>query len=59
MYQATDIEKELSFIDIKIGIKSSLISLISVQLVFQILTLVYIQIISYPDNFIFPDYLND
>jgi len=47
VYQATDIEKELSFIDIKIGIKSSLISLISVQLVFQILTLVYIQIISY------------
>lgn len=47
MYKTTDIEKELSFIDIKIGIKSSLISLISVQLVFQIFTLVYIQIISY------------
>ena len=47
MYQTTDVEKELSFIEIKIGIKSSLISLCSVQLVFQILTLIYIQIISY------------
>ena len=47
MYQTTDVEKELSFIEKKIGIKSSLISLCSVQLVFQILTLIYIQIISY------------
>lgn len=47
MYKTTDMEKELSFMEIKVGMKPSLISLFSAQLVFQLFTLLYVQIISY------------
>jgi len=47
VYIAQDIEKEPSLMEIKAGVKLSLISLFSVQLVFQIFTIIYIQIISY------------
>lgn len=47
MYQTTNVEQELSFSDIKIELKPSLISLFSIQLIFQMFTLAFIQIMSY------------
>lgn len=47
VYNSLDIEKELSLIDIKVGIKLSLISIFSVQIVFQILSSIYIQVTSH------------
>ena len=47
MYKIKDSEPELTFMEIKSGLKLSLISIFSIQLVFQILVLLFIQIISY------------
>lgn len=47
MYTVQEIEKEPLLMEMKAGMKLSLISLFSVQLIFQILTAVYVQIISY------------
>ncbi|GAA6171800.1 hypothetical protein NBRC116592_14700 [Colwellia sp. KU-HH00111] len=47
MYQTTNVEQELSFSDIKIELKPSLISLFCIQLIFQMFTLAFIQIMSY------------
>ena len=47
MYRPQYIETELSFMKMKRGIKSSLINLFSVQFVFQILVILFIEIISY------------
>jgi len=47
VYKIKDSEPELTFMEIKSGLKLSLISIFSIQLVFQILVLLFIQIISY------------
>lgn len=47
MYRTQDIEPEISFMEMKSGLKQSLINIVSVQLVFQIFAILFIQIISY------------
>ena len=49
MYNSADIdpEKESSLMEVKVGMKLSLISIFSVQLAFQIFTTIYIHAISY------------
>lgn len=47
MYTAQEIEKEPLLMEMKAGMKLSLISLFSIQLIFQIFTVFYVQIISY------------
>lgn len=47
MHQIKDIEPEISFVDMKSGLKLSIINIISVQFIFQIIAILFIQIISY------------
>jgi len=47
VYRTKDIEPELSFMEIKSSLKLSLINIFSVQLVFQIFALLFIQVTSY------------
>jgi len=47
VYKIKDREQELTFMEIQSGLKLSLISIFSVQLVFQILVLLFIQMTSY------------
>jgi hypothetical protein len=47
VYNSLDVEKELSLIDIKVGIKLFLISIFSVQIIFQILSTIYIEATTY------------
>ena len=49
MYQNTNIELETSFMEMKSGLKLSLINLVSVQLIFQILAVLFLQLMSYSE----------
>ena len=47
MYKLTHTSAELSFIESKIGLKSFIVGLLSIQVIFHVITSIYIQIISY------------
>jgi hypothetical protein len=47
MYKLTDTSVEFSFMKSKIGLKSFIVSLFSIQFIFHIFASIYIQIISY------------
>lgn len=51
MYNPANIEKTPSFTELKIGLKLTLLSVVGLQLIFQILAKVYIEIVSSIHNF--------
>jgi hypothetical protein len=58
VYSVTDLEKQPSLMELKAGVKQSLISLFSAQLIFQVFAILYIQLISYIQSAFNLDFLS-